>query len=91
MGRVLSANFSRNLDMAIRRPIKRCTYFIFIGLCISIMVLHYSGFASIPRSVSMTPKNFLLSTPNTHFSGLSLRLCFRSAVNTSTKSFECCR
>jgi len=57
MGPVLSANFGRNLDMAVRQPIKRCTSFTFFGLRISIMALHFSGFASIPR-VSMKPKKF---------------------------------
>jgi len=91
MGRVLSANLGRNLDMAVKWPIKHCTSFTFVGLRISIMALHFSGFASIPHCVSMKPKNFPLSTPNRLFSGLSLRMCFRSDINTSTKSFECYR
>jgi len=76
MGHVLSANFGRNLDMVVRRPINRCTSFTFVGLRISIMTLHFSGFASIPHYVSMKPNNFLPSTPNMHFLGLSMRMCF---------------
>ena len=69
VGRVLSANLGRNLDMAARGPIKRCTSFTFVGLRISIMTLHFSRFALIPCCFSMKPKNFSLSTPNTHFLG----------------------
>jgi len=91
MGWVLSTNLGKNIDMVVRRPTKHCTSFTFARLRISIMALHFSGFAMIPHCMSMKPKNFLLLTPKMHFSGLSLRLFFRSVVNTSTKSFECCR
>jgi len=58
IGRVWSASIGRNLDMAVRWPTKRCTSLTLVGLCISIMALHFSGFSSIPRCVSMKPKIF---------------------------------
>jgi len=91
MGWVSSANFGKNLDIAVRQPIKRCTSLTLVGLRILNMALHFSGSASIPHCISIKPKNFLLSTLKTHFSGLSLRLYFRSAENASNRSFECYR
>jgi len=88
MDRFLSANLGRNMDMAIRWPISHCTSFTFVGLRISIMA-YFSRFALIPRCDSMKSSNFPLSTSNTHFSGLSPRLCFRKAANTSARSLEC--
>jgi len=38
IGHVLSTNLGKNLDMVVRRPISRCTYFTFVGRCISIIV-----------------------------------------------------
>ena len=45
------------------------------------IVAHFSGFASIPRSVSKNPNNFPASTPNTHFSGFSFNLYLAMVVN----------
>jgi len=91
MGLVLSASLGRNFDIAVRRPTNRCTSLMFTRLRILMIALHFSGFASIRRCVSMKPKNFQLSTLKTHLSGFNRRLYLRRAVNTSTKSFECCR
>ena len=49
------------------------TSFTDVGLLMAMMAAHLSGFASIPLSVSMKPKNFPASTPKTHFSRFSLR------------------
>jgi len=91
MGWVCSASFGRNLDMAVRRPIKRWTSLTLLGLRISMMALHFSGLALMSHCVSMKPRNLPRSTPNTHFSRLSLRLYCRSAENTMDKSCACCR
>jgi len=76
MGLVLSASVGRNLDMAVRQPTNHCTSLMFVGLRMSMIGLHFSGFASIPRCVSMNPKNFPLLTPNTHLSRFNQRLYF---------------
>jgi len=91
MGRILLPSLGRNLDMVVKRPTKRCTSLTFVGLYISIIALHFSGFSSIPRCVSINRKNFPLSTLNTHFSRLSPSLYFQRVANTLAKSFECCR
>ena len=91
MGLVLSASLGRNLDIAVRQPTNRCTSLMFTGLGISMIALHFSGFASIPCCVSMKPKNFLLSMSKTHLLGFNRRLYLRRVVNTLGKSFECCR
>jgi len=91
MGWICSANFGRNMDMAVRQPIRRWTSLTLLELHISMMALHFSGLASIPRCVSMKPKNLPPSTPNTHFLGLSLRLYCRNAEYTMDKSCACCR
>ena len=41
---------------------------------ISMIALHFSGLASMPRWVNMKPRNLPRSTPNTHLSGLRRRL-----------------
>jgi len=91
MGRVCSANLGRNLDMAVRRPTRRCTSLTLVGLHISIIALHYLRLASIPRCVSMKPRNFQLSTSKIHFLGLSVRLYYHRAKNTADKSCACYR
>ena len=88
---VRSASVGRNLDMTVRRPIKRWTSLTLVGSRISIIALHFSGLASMSHCVSMKPRNLPLSTLKTHFSGLSLRLYYRSAENMADKSCACCR
>jgi len=89
MGWVCSANLGRKWEMAVKRPMRHCTSLIMLGLRISIMALHFLGFASMSRYVSMKPRNFPRSTPKMHFSGLSLRLYYRNAENTMDKSCAC--
>jgi len=91
MGLVLSTSLGRNFDMVVRRPTNRCTSLMFVRLRISMIALHFSKLASILRCVSMKPKNFPLLTPKTQLLGFNHMLYFRRAVNTSAKSFECCR
>ena len=55
----------------------------------AMIVAHLSGFASIPRSMSMNPKNFPASTPKMHFSGFSLRRYLAIVANNSFKSAVC--
>jgi len=49
MGWVCSASLGRNLEVAVKRPMKRCTSLILLRLCISMIALHFSRFASMPR------------------------------------------
>jgi len=67
--------------MAVKQPIRRCTSMILLGLCISMIAVHFSGFASMPPCVSMKPRNLPRSMSKTHFSRLSLRLYCRNAEN----------
>jgi len=90
-GWVCSASFGRNQDIAVRWPIKRWTFLTLVGLRISMITLHFSELASMSRCVSMKPRNLPMSMLKTHFSGLSLRLYYRSAENTTDKSSTCCR
>jgi len=77
MGWVCSANLGRKQEMAVSRPMRRCTSLTLLGFCISIIALHFSGLASMPRWVSMNQRNLPRSTPKTHFLGLRQRLyCF---------------
>jgi len=76
---VCSASFGRNLDIAIRWPIKHWTSLTLVGLHISMIAFHFSGLALMPRCVSMKPRNLPLLTLKMHFSGLRLRLYCRSA------------
>jgi len=57
------------MDNVVNRPISFCTYFIFRELLISMIALHFPGLASMPRCVSMNPKNLPIQ-PRAHiFSG----------------------
>ena len=47
MNWICSTNLGRKREMAVRRPIRRCTSLILLGLRISMMALHFSGFASM--------------------------------------------
>jgi len=57
IGWVCLANLGRKRDMAVRRPMRHCTFLTLLGLHISMMALHFSGLASMPRCVSMKPRN----------------------------------
>jgi len=89
MGWGCSASFGGNLEMAVKQPIRRWTSFILLGLYISMITVHFSGFTLMSRCVSMNPMNLPQSTPKMHFSGLSLRLYCRNAENTVDRSCAC--
>jgi len=90
IGLVLSTNFGWKREMAVSLPTSRCTSLMFAGLLMSMMVWHFSGLASIPRCVSMKPRNFPPSTPNVHFLGFSLMLYARKGLKTCVRSAKCC-
>lgn len=69
IGLMCSANLGINRDKDVRRPTSRCTSFKFWGLLISNTALHLSELASIPRAVSMKPKNLPADTPKVHLAG----------------------
>jgi len=52
MGWVCSASLGRKREMAVRWPMRRYTSLRLVGLRISMITLHFSGLASIPRYVS---------------------------------------
>jgi len=72
--------------MAVSRPMRRCTSLILLGLHISMMALHFSGLAFMPRCVSMKTRNLPRSTPKMHFSRLRQRLYFRNVEKIVDKS-----
>jgi len=86
MGSICSASLGRKREMAVRRPMRCCTSLTLVGLLISMIVLNFSGLASIPRWVSMNPRNLPRSTPNTHLPGLRRRLYYRNAEKTADRS-----
>jgi len=86
MGWVCSASLERKREMAVRRPVRRCTSLTLVGLHVSMITLHFSGLASIPRWVSMNLRNLPRSTLNTHLSGLRRRLYYRNAKKTVDRS-----
>jgi len=86
---VCSASLGRNREMTVKRPMRRCTSLILLGLHISMMALHFSGFALMSRCVSMKPRNLPRSMPKTYFLGLSMRLYCRNAENTMDRSCAC--
>jgi len=86
MGWVCSASLGRKREMAVRRPMRRCTSLMLVVLRISMIALHFSGLASIPRWVSMNPRNLSRSMLNTHLSGLRRRLHCRNAEKTTDRS-----
>jgi len=79
MGWVCSASLGRKREMVVRRPMRRWTSLIVVGLRISMIVLHFSGLTSMPRWVNIKPRNLPRSMPNTHLSRLSRRLYWHSA------------
>jgi len=49
MGWVCSASLGKKWEMAVRRPMRRWTSLMLVGLRISIIALHFSGLGSMPR------------------------------------------
>ena len=86
IGWVCSASLGRKREMAVRRPMRRCTSLMLAGLRISMIALHFSGLASMPRWVSMNPRIFPRSTPKTHLSELRRRLYYLNAEKTVDRS-----
>jgi len=89
MGWVCSASLGRKREMVARRPMRHWTSLMLVGLRISIIASHFSRLASMPRWVSMNPKNLPQSTPNTNLSGLRRRLYWRNAEKTAERSCAC--
>ena len=89
MGWICSASLGRKWEMVVRRPTRRCTFFTLVVLRISMIALHFSGLDSIPRCVSMNPRNLPQSTPNMDLSGFRRRLYCRNAEKTADRSIAC--
>jgi len=89
MGWVCSASLGRKREMVVRQPMRRWTSLIVVGLCISMMALHFLGLASMSRWVNIKPRNLPRSTSNTHLSGLRRRLYWHSAEKTTDRSSAC--
>lgn len=65
-----------NLLKAMTHLAIRCTYFVFLDGCMSIMAFTFSRFASIPHWDTINPRNFPTDTLKEHLSGLSFILYF---------------
>jgi len=65
MALVLSISLGTNLESIVSRLISLWISLTFSGLRILLIVLHFSGFAFMPRWVSIKPNNFILH-PWTH-------------------------
>jgi len=63
-----------------------CTSLKLAGLRILIIVLHFSVLASMPRWVSMNPRNLPQSMPKMHLSRLRQRLYCLNAEKTADRS-----
>jgi len=83
---ILYVNLGKKRASDIKWPTNRWISLRFLGLLISAMAVHLSGLASIPRAVSIKPRNFPIGTPNTHFSGLRRILYLRTWWKTSLRS-----
>ena len=90
MGLVFSASFGTNLESVVSRLINLWISLTFSELCILAIALQFLGFASMPRWVSIKPKNFPPSTSNAHLSGLNLMPWLWRAWKTSRRSLICC-
>ena len=75
MGMAFRADAAMNLEREAILPVRHCTSFTIVGLFISRIAQHLSGFASIPQFMSINPRNFPASTANAHLYGFSLMLC----------------
>jgi len=58
MGWVCSASLGRKREMAVRRPMRRWTSLMVVGLCISIMALHFFGIGFYAALGQHKPKKF---------------------------------
>ena len=85
-GRAFRTDATINLKREAILPMRRCTSLTVVGLLISRIAQHLSGFVSIPRYVSTNPKNFPAATANTHLWGFNLILCCRRRPNTTLRS-----
>jgi len=86
MGWVCSASLGRKREMAVRRPMRRCTSLTLVGLRISMIAFDFSGLASMSRWVSMNPRSLPWLTLKTHLSGLRQRLYCLNAEKTVDRS-----
>ena len=65
-GTNLSVDFEMNLLSAAILPVRLCTSLCFLGEGMSISALILSGLASMPRALTINPKNFPEDTPKEH-------------------------
>lgn len=86
-GNARSTNLHMKRDKEATLPLSRCTYFTLLRLHIWMIALHFSKLASIPRLVSIQPKNLSACIPNEHFSVFSLRSNPLMVLKVSFRSF----
>lgn len=78
-----------NLLSAATRPIKLCTSLCLRGEGMSIKALIFAGLASMPRALTINPKNFPDTTPKVHFRGFNFKLYHLKVANISSRSQAC--
>ena len=87
--RSLLVNWVINQPKAAKWPISRCIYFLVDETGVSSTTFTWSGFISIPHSVTKKPRNLSTLMPNRHLRGLSFILYFRIRANASFKWCMC--
>ncbi|RDY09026.1 COBW domain-containing protein 2 [Mucuna pruriens] len=82
----ISAAFEMKRANAMTFPMNCCTS---LTLLMFVTAWHFSGFASMPLSVSMKPRNFLARTPNEHLFGFNRSRCSLRIRNTRPRASQC--
>lgn len=85
----LSVVLEMNRFRATSFPVRLYTSLISRGDLIYVIAHIFFGLASIPRWLTMNPKNFPEHTPNAHFSGLSFIIYLFSNSKVSSKCSIC--
>lgn len=88
-GMHLSVARDINLLRDATRPIKLCTSLCLQGEGMSTRALILAGLASMPRALTMNPKNFPDATPKVHLRGFNFMLYRLRVANNSSRSRAC--
>ena len=88
-GMHLSVARDINLFSAATQPVRLCTSLCLRGEGMFIKALILAGLASIPRALTMNPRNFPNATPKVHFKGFRFMQYRLRVTKTSSRSRAC--
>lgn len=88
-GKHFSIDFDMNLLSAIILPVNLCTFRTHDGMSISNIAYAFCRLGSIPRLLTMYPRNFPLVIKKAHFVGFNFILYPLSTMNTFSKLAMC--